>query len=201
MVVKDGKVLITASNPNLNGANINVFPALVVATLHGNMVDVEPILSGDGNAVDIPTGNKVTLNLTDPDSLTSDPRGNIVLNSQADAQLIFIQHPFSATPTVGHLGITVAGVAATVDDTAFASDPRAFMLFSDVSGDTVYRMDSTPFGFEPGTGYSTSDTLGIVGVLNLDNGVLTPIATGFISTRGMIFVAPDRDDRGGQEDR
>lgn len=201
MVVKNGKVLMTASNPNLNGAGVNVFPALVVATLHGDMVEVEPVLSGDGSAVDIPTGTTVTLNLTDPDSLTVDPRGNIVVNSQADAELIFIQHPFSATPVVGHLGITVGETAATVDDTAFASSPRAFMLFSDVAGDTVYRLDSAPFGFEPGTAYSTSDTLGIVGILNLDNGVLTPIATGFRSTRGMIFVAPDKDDRDGQEDR
>jgi hypothetical protein len=63
------------------------------------------------------------------------------------------------------------------------------MLFSDVNGDTVYRLDAPKFGFEPGTAYSTSDTAGIVGVLNLDNGVLTPIATGFGSTRGMVFVS------------
>ena len=201
MVVKNGRVLMTASNPNLNGAGVNVFPALVTASLHGGMVDVQPVLNGDASAVDIPTGTTVTLNLTDPDSLTVDPRGNVVLNSQGDAELVFIRNPFSAAATVGHLGITVAGTAATVDDTAFASSARAFMLFSDVMGDTVYRLDSAPFGFEPGTAYSTSDTLGIVGILNLDNGVLTPIATGFQSTRGMIFVAPDRDDRGGQEER
>ena len=46
-----------------------------------------------------------------------------------------------------------------------------------------------------GTPYSTSDTAGIVGVLNLDNGVLTPIATGFSSTRGMVFVSDDERDR------
>jgi hypothetical protein len=188
MRVKDGKVLMTASNPNLNGAGVNVFPALVIARLHGGMVDVQPILSGDGNAIDIPTGSTVTLNLTDPDSLNIDPRGNIVLNSQADAELIFIRHPFSNNPLVGHLGITVGGVAATVDDTAFAPEGRSFLLFSDVSGNTIYRMDDPGFGFEPGTAYSTSDTLGIVGVLNLDNGVLTPIASGFVSTRGAIFV-------------
>ncbi len=186
--VKDGKVLMTASNPNVNGAGVNVFPALVIATLHGGMVDVQPILSGDANAVDIPAGSTVSLNLTDPDSLNIDPRGNVVLNSQADAELIFIRHPFSSNPLVGHLGITVAGVAATVDDTDFAPQGRSFFLFSDVSGNTVYRLDAPAFGFEPGTAYSTSDTLGIVGVLNLDNGVLTPIATGFQSTRGAIFV-------------
>jgi hypothetical protein len=60
------------------------------------------------------------------------------------------------------------------------------MLVSDVSGNTVYRIDST-VGFEPGTAYSASDTAGIVGVLNLDTGVVTPIATGFGSARGVIF--------------
>jgi hypothetical protein len=29
-------------------------------------------------------------------------------------------------------------------------------------------------------------------VLNLDNGVLTPIATGFGSVRGLVFVTPAR---------
>jgi hypothetical protein len=71
------------------------------------------------------------------------------------------------------------------------------MLFSDVKGDTVYRLDAK-FGFEPGTAYSTSDTAGIVGVLNLDNGVLAPIATGFGSTRGIEFVSEqDHNAEGG----
>jgi hypothetical protein len=202
MVVKDGKVLMTASNPNLNGAGVNIFPALVIATLHSSMVDVEPVLNGDANATDIPTGAAVALNLTDPDSLTADPRGNVVLNSQADAELIFIRRPFSNNPAVGHLGITVNGVSTTLDDTAFASNLRSFLLFSDVGGDAVYRIDNSTFGFEPGAAYSTSDTAGIVGVLNLDNGALTPIATGFVSTRGMIFVALDEDGRrNDREDR
>jgi hypothetical protein len=74
------------------------------------------------------------------------------------------------------------------------------MLFSDVSGDTIYRLDAPIFGFEPGAAFSTSDTTGIVGQLDLDSGVLTPVATGFQSTRGMIFVAPDKDDHSGSED-
>jgi hypothetical protein len=193
--VKDGKVLMTASNPNLNGAGVNTFPALVIAALHGSAVDVEPILKGDAKALDIPTGASVTLNLTDPDSLSIDPRGNVVLDSQADAELILIRNPFSDNPEVGHLGITVGGVATTLDDTTFATGPRGFLLFSDVGGDKVYRIDDVPFGFEPGTAYSTSDTAGIVAVLDVDNGALTPIATGFVSTRGMIFVVPSEDDR------
>jgi hypothetical protein len=197
MVVKNGEVFITASNPTLNAAMVNVFPALVRARLSGNMVVVDPILFGNANATDIPTGASVQLNLTDPDSLTIDPRGNIVLDSQADGVLVFIRHPLAANPEVGSLHVTNASTAAmtTLDDTAFAPSGRTFLLFSDVAGDTVYRLDSAPFGFEPGVAYSASDTDGIVGTLNLDNGVVTPIVTGLGSARGMLFVRPEDEDR------
>jgi hypothetical protein len=52
--------------------------------------------------------------------------------------LRFIRHPFSNHPDVGLLNLTVNGVATTVDDTAFASAPRSFMLASDLSGQTVF---------------------------------------------------------------
>jgi hypothetical protein len=191
IAVQDGQVFLTASNPS---GNPNSSPALVRATLHGDMVWLDPVLYGNAHAFDIPTGAAVTLNLQDPDSLTVDPRGNIVLNSQADAELIFIRNALSNQRLVGRLNITTAGGGAiTLDDTAFAPDPHAYMLFSDVAGDTVYRIDNRQFGFEPGTAYSTSDTAGIVGELNLDNGVVTPIATGFGSTRGLIFIPSTSD--------
>lgn len=195
MVVKNGEVFISASNPNLNAQGVNVFPALVRAQLTGSMVDVEPVLNGDGNATDIPTGTTVQLNLTDPDSMTIDPRGNIVLDSQADSELVFVRHPFSADRQVGRVLITKStGGATTLDDTAFAPSGKTFLLFSDVAGDTIYRLDSPPFGFEPGTAYSASDTDGLVGTLNLDNGVVTPIVTGLGSARGMLFVRPEGED-------
>jgi len=104
MVVKDGEVFITASNPNVNALGVNMFPALVRARLSGNMVTVEPVLNG--NAVDIPTGSTVPLNLTDPDSVTVDPRGNIVLHSQADSELVFIRHVNEEDQQVGRIIIT-----------------------------------------------------------------------------------------------
>jgi hypothetical protein len=207
MRVKDGKVLMTASNPNLNGAGVNVFPALVIASLHGNMVDVEPILSAEANATDIPTGATLTLNLTDPDSLAIDPRGNVLLDDQGDGQLIFIRHPFSDNPAVGRLSLTLGGAATTVDDTAFAPASNSFMLVADIGnaatgdGGTVYRIDSPTFGFEPGTAYSASDTAGFVGTLNLDTGAITTIVTGLNSGRGVLFVVPDAEDNRRQEER
>jgi hypothetical protein len=186
-------IYMTASNPNLDVNGVNVFPALVRVTVSGNSLDLEPVIYGNSQAVNIATGNKVTLNLTDPDSLSVDPRGNIVVNSQADAVLVFVRHPLAEDQAVGVINITSGGAATTVDDTAFAPRGTSFALFSDVSGDAVYRLDRPTFGFEPGTAYSTSDTAGIVAVLNLDNGALAPIGTGFKSTRGLIFVTHGDD--------
>jgi hypothetical protein len=202
MVLKNGDVFITASNPNVNALGVNVFPALVRARLSGNMVTVEPVLNGNANATDIPTGATVPLNLTDPDSMTIDPRGNIVLDSQADSELVFIRHPFSDHQQVGRLIITKpSGDKTTLDDTAFAPSGKTFLLFTDVGADTIYRLDCPPFGFEPGVAYSASDTDGFVGTLNLDNGRVTPIVTGLSSGRGMLFVRPDDEHREGDEDR
>src|ERR1700733_854319 len=201
MVVKNGEVFMTASNPTLNSMGNNVFPALVRASLSGSNVSVEPVLDGNAGATEIPTGDPVKLNLTDPDSLTIDPRGNIVLDSQADSELIFIRHPFTQEQEVGLLKITspVTGpmnATITLDDTAFAPTPKSFLLVTDVAAGVIYRIDGGTFGFEPGTAYSASDTLGLVGTLNLDNGVVTPVVTGFGSARGVIFVSPDGDHDG-----
>jgi hypothetical protein len=188
---RDGQVYITASNPTLNGQGVNVFPALVRVTgLAGGVVTVEPVLFGNATAIDIPTGTTITLNLTDPDSLTVDDRGNIVLDSQADSELVFVRNPLTANQTVGRLSITSSGAATTLDDTAFATSPEAFLLVSDLSGDAIYRIDAMPWGFEPGVAYSASDTVGIVATLNLDTGALTSIVTGLVSGRGELFVSP-----------
>ncbi len=186
----NGQVFMTASNPTLNGAGVNDNPALVSVTLSGNTVNVTPVLKGSAMATDIPTGTMVTLNLTDPDSLTADPRGNIVLDSQSDGELVFI----TPSGTVGRLLILPnppppAAPTLTVDDTAFASHPGDFLLVSDLGGEAVYRIDSPTLGFEPGVAYSASDSSGLVATLNLDTGVLTNIVTGLVSGRGMLFVS------------
>jgi hypothetical protein len=190
MVLKNGQVLVTASNPQKNP---NTDPALVRVEIDGNTLDVEPVLYGNASAIAIPSGAPVVLNLQDPDSLTVDPRGNVLLDDQADGQLILIRNPLSQTPTVGQLNLTNSAnenQTTTIDDTAFPAHASDFLLVSDVGGNKVYRIDAPLFGFEPGKPYSASDTEGYVAALNLDNGVLAPIATGFQSTRGMIFVSP-----------
>jgi hypothetical protein len=196
VVFKNGQIFITASNPQFT----THYPVLVRLTLAGNSAIVDPVLYSDATAVDIPTGSSVTLNLTDPDSLTIDPRGNLVLDSQGDGELVFIRHSRDSGQEVGRILITTPpSTPTTVDDTAFAPSSRdAFLLAADLNGNTVYRIDSPSFGFEPGVAYSASDTAGIIGVLDLDNGMLTPVITSkpippstqISSFRGLLFATP-----------
>src|ERR1700675_2323407 len=93
VVFRGCKVYISASNP---ANNPNTGPAIVSATLEGSFVNVKPVLGGDANAIDIPGDATIKLNLQDPDSMTLDPQGNIVLDSQADQELIIVSDPGSS---------------------------------------------------------------------------------------------------------
>ena len=200
VVARDGDVYLTASNPNLNTSGVNVFPALVRARLWNGNVLLDPVLSGNANATDIATGQIVSLNLTDPDSMTQDLKGNIVFVSQADSELVFVKHVGESDQTVGRLGLSSTvtgpgGALITIDDTAFAPPGADHLLVTDVGSGIIYRIERTDFGFEPGQAYSASDTTGIVGTLNIDNGTITPIVTGLSSARGLQFVKSDHPER------
>jgi hypothetical protein len=194
---KNGDVFMTASNPNLDSAGHNVFPALVRVRVNARRgtLDLTPVMLGNATSIDLSSGNQVTLNLTDPDSMTIDPRGVIAYTSQQDGLLIFVRDPLTPAQQVASLNLTAGGAMTTVDDTQFVPPGAAFMLSADVSADTVYRLDSPLLGFEPGIPYSNSDTAGFIAVLNIDTGVLTTVATGFQSTRGMAFIVPVDSDR------
>jgi len=196
IVVRDGEVYFTASNPNLDANGVNDFPALVKVTLAGASVILTPVLSGNAPATNITTGKVVNLNLTDPDSMTLDPRGNIVFVSQADSVLVFVHNPLKANQAVGVLPLTSSatgpgGALITIDDTSFAPSGASALLVTDISTGTIYRIERPIFGFDPGQPYSASDTAGIVGTLNLDSGVITPIVSGFGSARGLLFLSKD----------
>jgi hypothetical protein len=185
------KVFISASAP---ASNPNTGPAIVSAEVEGGFVEVNPVLPGNATAFDIPTGKKLTLNLQDPDSLTLTPEGDLLLDSQDDAELIIVHHPGQESQRVFHLALTSDGVPAKVDDTVFTREGEGFILVSDLDANTVYAIDRT---FWLGrAAYSASNSLGLVGRLDLETGNLKPVVTGLKNPRGMAFVrSPEDDDR------
>src|ERR1700688_1950306 len=132
----------------------------------------------------IPNENPVTLNLQDPDSMIFDPLGDLVLDSQADSELVIVHHPGSVSQTAYHLALTLNGAPVQIDDTVFATAPHGVILVSDRDGETVYAV--TKDIFSPSAAYSATPTS--VGRLNMDTGVITNVVTGMVSPHGMAFI-------------
>ena len=187
------KVFISASNP---ANNPNTGPAIVSARLDGNLVDVKPALAGDAGAIDIPTDAPVKLNLQDPDSMTLDPEGNLVLDSQADQELIIVGNPGRPDQRVLHLPLTFqtpSGLEPVeVDDTAFATSTEGFVLFADKSLNKVFALKKK--AFVPGTAYTAADGGPFVGTIDLTTGVIAPIVTGLKGPGGVAFVDTTKRD-------
>ena len=66
------------------------------------------VLLGNAAALNLVTNTAVTLNLQDPDSMTVDKSGNIVLDSQADNELVTIHNPGAANQSVTVLPLSDA---------------------------------------------------------------------------------------------
>jgi len=174
-------VFLSASNPSNNPNNA---PAIVRAQISGNMVNVSQVLSGTATATDVPTDVPIGLNLQDPDSMIVDPLGDLVLDSQADGELIILHNAGSIDQTVYRLGLTLDGAATQVDDTVFATTTHGVILVSDRDGETVYSISKNIFS--PGTAYTAAPTS--VGTVDLDTGIVTPVITGMVSPHGMAFI-------------
>ncbi|MFI5287316.1 MAG: hypothetical protein ACHQ4F_13470 [Candidatus Dormibacteria bacterium] len=182
----NGLAFIAASNPTLDANGTNVFPALDTITLSGSNAILKPILMGNATATDSISGKPVTLNLTDPDSLTVDSKGQLVLVSQADSELVFIKNPGTPQQSVSR---TLVG--DQLDDTVWSSSDHGRLLVTDGSSNTIYwvHVESTA-----GTVYteapSDSGVVGFVGTVDLTTGFVRPVMIGFGQATGMAFV-PD----------
>lgn len=184
----NGLAFISASNPTLNSAGVNVGPALFKVTLLHQQATLTPVLSGDATATDIPTASKVTLNLTDPDSISIDSRGQLVLDSQGDGELVFLKNPGTTSQTVSRLLL-----GTQVDDSQWIPNESGSgrLVIVDSKADTIYVV-SHKGGFTTGTVYteapSDSGVAGFVGTINLKTGLITPVIIGLVSPTGLGFI-------------
>jgi hypothetical protein len=157
-------------------------------TLSNGKVVLTPILNGDATATDLTTNQPVTLNEVDPDSMTVDPQGNLVLVNQAGSELVFLHNPGTAQQTVSRLP-----VGDQLDDTVFASTTEGRLLVVDGKTNTTYWIRAT---FQPNsaTRYvyteapSDSGVVGFVGTIDPSTGLITPVVIGLVHPTGMVFV-------------
>lgn len=185
LVFVNGMAFVAASNPtNLtNGVNTN--PAVAKVVLNGTTATLTPVLLGNATVTNAMTLQPVTLNLLDPDSMSVDTAGNVVLVDQAESQIIFIQNAGTT-----NLPVSVVTTSMQLDDTVWAKATAGRLLVVDAKQNAIYAIRST---FTIGTVYTevAPDTgSGLVGTVNLTTGILTPIANGFTKPTGLVFV-PD----------
>ena len=192
LVFTDGGIFISASNP---ANNPNTGPAIISVDLKGKKLTVAPVLAGEAMATSVLTGAAVTLNLQDPDSMILDPFGELVLDSQADGELVVVHFPGQSCQSAFVVPLTYptgpdtfAGLMA--DDTAFATSNSGFIIFADKQLQTVFKITAPYFfigaaytAFQDNTG-----TFGFVGRTDFSTGVSTPIITGLGNPGGMAFI-------------
>jgi hypothetical protein len=193
-------VYISASAPTLKPDSA---PAIASLELNGREVILTGIINGNAEVTDVLTGGKVTLNLTDPDSMMVDPVGELVMTSQGDGELIIVQHPGLScqnsfvVPLSSELGGTTTG-DTQLDDTVYTSRSLGMLLVADKGLNAIYEITAPYFG--PGaysavsvfsTPTSPNPIASFVGQTNLTTGFVTPIVTGMSNPGGMAFIPSD----------
>ncbi len=192
---RNGKAYLSASNP---AHNPNSEPAIVqVKLVNGQVVVVKPVLEGNATATNILNGQSVTLNLQDPDSMTTTPGGEILLDSQGDSELLMVRRPGTPQQSVLQIPLSSPYGQPQVDDTLFTPGSDGFILVSDTAADIIYKIGKTVF--VPGSAYSagvagSTSAPGFVGRLDLEFGQLTPIVSGMQDPHGLAFVKTGDDD-------
>jgi hypothetical protein len=184
LVFVGGTTYVALSNPTVNAGGVNVFPALAKLTVTGSSATLAPVLMGNAPATDSVAKTPTTLNLTDPDSLTTDLNGNIVLVSQADSALITIQHPGASNQTV-----IKTPVGNQQDDTVFATAPAGRMLVADAGKNIIFSIAwSGSTGTVLTEAPNDSGVVGFVGTIDLSTGFITPVVVGMGKPTGLIFI-------------
>lgn len=186
----NGQMFISASNPSPDANGNFTHAALFGAKIKGTTVTLSPALMGNATATDAITGKTVKLNLSDPDSSEVVPSdfpkyaGDLVLDSQADGELIFIHNPGSTDQSVTRLSL-----GTQIDDSAFTTSGRGTLYVTDNAANKVYSLS---VNVKPGTVFvacpSDSGVAGFVGELDLSSGTITPVVIGLQSPQGLLFV-------------
>jgi hypothetical protein len=192
----NGKAFVAASAPHLDAMGNSLgFPAVDLISLNSSThaISLTSVLAGNASATDAISKKPVTLNLTDPDSLSTDGKGALVLVSQGDSEIITIADPGGVSQSV-----SVLSVGTQLDDTVFPSGMGRLLVTDGVSGNTYWISKDTPFAAGSIYTQSPNDSgvTNFVGTVSPATGFVTPFAVGFTKATGMVFVPSS----GGGED-
>ena len=132
----------------------------------------------------------------DPDSMTLDPAGELVLDNRADTSMtgsaLYIKRAGTATNPVLKVPLNLEGSPVQVDDTIFttsltsgASSTAGVIYITDTTANKIYSL-TKPY-FPSNEVYTAANLVGDVGVVDLNDGDVTPVVTGFMGVHGLAF--------------
>jgi len=169
--------------------------------------ELTSVLAGNPSSVRNVVTNMVetTDQIGDPDSMTLDSAGELVLDNRddVDASSLYIVRNPGATNPVLRVPLTYLGESAQVNDTIFTNSETsgeastAGTIFITATGANKIYMLSKPY-FPSNEVYTASNTHGVVGLVDLNSGVITAVATGFSGLHGLAFaptfveIVPDK---------
>jgi hypothetical protein len=157
------------------------------------IASVLPTLSGSpANVWNVVTNaNETSDQIGDPDSMTIDPAGELVLDNRSDDSLYIVRNA-SATKPVLRVPLKLGGLAVEVNDTIFTtsettgeSSTAGTIFITDTTANAIYML-SKPY-FPSNEVYTAANVVNDVGLVNLNTGVVTPVVTGFLGVHGLAF--------------
>ena len=170
-------------------------PAIVRISgpLRATDTQVTPTLPGAPLSVgNVVTNQEETTDMIgDPDSMTLDPAGELVLDNRSDDSLYIVRDPRAQNPVL-RVPLTLGGAPVEVNDAIFTtsqtngvSSTAGTIFITDTKANVIYVL-TKPY-FPPNEIYAAANVVNEVGLVDLNTGVVTPIATGFQGVHGLAF--------------
>ena len=127
----------------------------------------------------------------DPDSMTLDPSGELVLDNRSDDSLYIVRAKGTPNPVL-RVPLTLEGKPVEVNDTIFitsattsAASTAGIIYITDTTANAIYAL-TKPY-FASNEVYTAANVVNDVGLVDLNTGVVTPVVTGFQGVHGLAF--------------
>jgi hypothetical protein len=134
---------------------------------------------------------ETTDKIGDPDSMTLDPAGELVLDNRSNDSL-YIARATGAVNSVLRVPLTLSGKPVEVNDTIFitsattnAASTAGVIYITDTTANAIYTL-TKPY-FASNEVYTAANVVNDVGLVDLNTGVVTPVVTGFEGVHGLAF--------------
>lgn len=154
---------------------------------------VSSILTGNPATVwnVVANATETTDMIGDPDSMTRDPAGELVLDNRTDKSLYIVRTPGSPNQVL-RVPLTLSGTPVEVNDTIFTtsattgqSSTAGIIYITDTTANKIYAL-TKPY-FSSNEVYTAANVVNDVGLVDLNTGAVTPVVTGFAGVHGLAF--------------